>query len=233
MPAAAPDFTYVDSDGNLGYYFLDGRPVRYENFGDAFVMGQTVIVSKGKPTETGPSEIEVHSFTSLEDYFTFSEQNGGYARRYHQFDQELLALNDRYDIYRTFDETGNVPVEYTTSVDMLKTDLLKDVGAYNQLDFSKLIARLYRDCSPPGTPGGSFSPALSQMPFMTNLNNEVSMIGRFAVVTLNFLYDRSFYRDRFGEVTGTSILDGFNNVRFCPGERFFFINDRISSAMFT
>ena len=74
LPAADADFTYVDSDGNLGYYFLDGRPVRYENFGGAFVMGQTVIVSKGKPTETGPSEIEVHSFTSLEDYFTFANR---------------------------------------------------------------------------------------------------------------------------------------------------------------
>ena len=145
----------------------------------------------------------------------------------------MLALNDRYEVYRVFDETGNVPVEYIESVELLKTDLLKDVGAYNQLDFSKSIARLYRDCSPRGTPGGSFSPALSQMPFMTALNNEVSMFGRFAVIALNFVYDRSFYRDRFGEVTGVSIFDGFNNVRFCPGERLFFINDRMSSAMFT
>ena len=229
---AVEDFEYVDSNGNLGCYYRDGQPVHYENFSDAFVKGQTVVISKGKPTEFGPAVPEVHSFTSLEDYFTFSEQNGGHARRYYQFDQEILALNDRYDVYRTFEQTGEVPTEYTQAVERLKTQLLIGIGVYSQLSLSKLVARLYRDCTPAGTSGGLFSPALSQMPFMTNLNDEVSMIGRFAVISLNVVYDESFYRKRFVEATGANLLDSFFNVRFCFPYRLAYINDRMSSGMF-
>lgn len=234
-PSPKKDYAYIDSDGNSAYYYLDGEPVEYNDYESAYVQGQTVIVASDEVNEYGPESFSVHSFTDIEDYFNFSESVGGYARTYHAFDQKIADLNAQFDIVNEYERTGVIPEDYTTQSDELFADLKSEVLPASFLNggTEKLLIRLYRDCSARGTAGGSFRPGNPSMPVMIfGLNNRVSMFGRFSIVSVNFVFDRSFYRRRFPEVTGSSIFDGFNNVRFCPGERLAFLDNRMSSGQF-
>ena len=228
----ANDFALVDENGNLGYYFYDGHPIKPSEFNDYYTPGLTVIHGSEEQTEFGPKEVYFHSFSTLEQYFEHSDRVGAHAREYYEFDQKIEAVNQEMDIENTYFGNLEVQAEYNRRIGELYMALPDKLRAGDITPASseqKVLVRLYRDCVPfPGNGNdGPFTPGLGLMPFLGNLNNEVSMFGRFAFA-VNFIFDRWFYNRRMATITTL----GMETVPFCPGRRFFPLNDRMSSGIF-
>ena len=184
-------------------------------------------------TDRGPKEVYFHSFSTLEQYFEHSDRVGAHAREYYEFDQKIEAINQEMDIENTYHNDLTVQTEYLRRIEELYLTLpskLRPRGSSENSSFSeKLVVRLYRNCSafPGNGNDGPIQPGLAFMPVMGFLNNEVSMFGRFAF-GINMIFVRSFFRRRMATITTL----GFETIPFCPGTRFFPLNDRMSSGMF-
>ncbi len=224
-------YALIDENGNKGFYYYDEQPIVPAEFDSYYTPGLTIILGAGAQTKHGQEEIHFHSFSTLEKYFDFSDRNNANAREYYAYDQKIEALNLELDIENTYHDNPQVQKEYHSKVEELYLSLPPELRGDAGQNHQKLVVRLYKDCVPfPGNGNdGSFRPGLNQIPFMPfGLNNKVSMFGRLSIAGLNFIYDKSFYRRRLAVITTL----GFETIAFCPGQRFFPLNDKMSSGSF-